>query len=216
MTISTNCILCKHNSLHLFHQDKNRKYYRCDHCKLVQVPKIYHLSLEEEKKRYDLHENNIDDPLYRNFLSKLSSQLLPLLPQSAVGFDFGCGPSPALADIFNRAGFEMDIFDAFYYPDKHYLTKKYSFITSTEVVEHLANPGKEIEKLWDLLLPQGYLAIMTGMVINKARFENWSYIRDLTHICFFSLETFNWLTHHLEAELVLSTQNIVILQKPDQ
>ncbi|MGM0596888.1 MAG: class I SAM-dependent methyltransferase [Myxococcota bacterium] len=214
MINSSNCILCNHQNLHLFHQDKSRKYYRCNHCKLVQVPKFYHLSLEEEKKRYDLHENQIDDPQYRNFLSQLSSRLIPLLPQGAKGFDFGCGPGPGLADILKKAGFEMDIFDPFYYPDKLYLTKKYNFITSTEVVEHLAKPGREIEKLWNLLLPQGHLAIMTGMVINKARFKNWSYIRDLSHICFFSLETFDWLTHHLGGKLILSTQNVVILKKP--
>jgi hypothetical protein len=39
----------------------------------------------------------------------------------------------------------------------------YSFITTTEVVEHLRDAGREIQRLWAHLRPGGMLLIQTGM-----------------------------------------------------
>ena len=50
-------------------------------------------------------------------------------------------------------------YDLYYFPEKGYLTKKYDFITCTEVVEHFRKPLDEF-KLFDKILKiKGVLAI---------------------------------------------------------
>ncbi|WP_143711219.1 methyltransferase domain-containing protein [Shewanella piezotolerans] len=50
-----------------------------------------------------------------------------------------------------------------------------------------------LRKLDSLLKPGATLVVMTKRVIDKAAFTQWHYKRDLTHICFYSIETFKWI-----------------------
>ena len=63
----------------------------------------------------------------------------------------------------------------------------FDFITSTEVIEHVADPGKFLRELNELLRPGGFLALMTQFKPSGDReFFQWWYRQDLTHISFFS------------------------------
>ena len=46
-----------------------------------------------------------------------------------MGLDFGCGPGPALADMMQSEGNEMEIYDPFCFPNQDALSKTYDFIT---------------------------------------------------------------------------------------
>ena len=35
------------------------------------------------------------------------------------GLDYGCGYAPALADIFKKDGFNIDVYDPFFFPNKN-------------------------------------------------------------------------------------------------
>ena len=208
------CPLC--HTLHTtpYHRDRQREYFRCRICRLVFVPPGYHLAREAEKAEYDRHQNPTDDPGYRRFLSRLFLPLQARLAPGSRGLDFGAGPGPALAAMLRAAGHEVAIYDPFYAPDQAVLDARYDFITASEVVEHLRRPGPDLDRLYRLLTPGGLLGIMTKRVIDRERFARWHYIRDPTHICFFSRSTFTWLADRWSARLDIVDRDVIIIEKP--
>lgn len=112
----------------------------------------------------------------------------------------------------------MALYDPFYAPDRSVLSANYDFITLSEVAEHLAEPGRELDRLWRLLTPGGWLGIMTKRVRDPDAFKTWHYIKDPTHIAFFSEATFEWLAERWtvrgkRATLVFARDDVVLLQK---
>ncbi len=204
------CPLCSNENLDLFFEDKKRIYLRCSYCKLVFVPSRYWLSAEEEKAIYDLHENDAQDEGYRQFLSRLSVPLLEKLGSKQKGLDFGCGPGPALSVLLEQQGHQVDLYDPFFYDDPSVFSKSYDFICATEVVEHLHNPDKEFSTLFGILKRGGRLGIMTKLVTNKQAFSKWHYIRDMTHICFYTRNTFEYLTQRYHARLSFIANDVIL------
>ncbi len=198
------CPLCHSADNTLFCRDNSREYWRCRICLLVFVPEKQHLTAAQEKAIYDLHENQPDDPGYRQFLSRLAIPISTRLTKGAYGLDYGCGPGPALPSMLIEQGFEMELFDPIYARHTRLLNFRYDFITCTEVVEHFRNPIVEFERLFSILNPNGWLGIMTKQVINAEAFSCWHYKNDLTHISFFSKSTFSWLaaSYHCRVEFV--------------
>jgi hypothetical protein len=207
------CPLCDHGPAETFHEDKNRIYLRCDHCALIFVPARYWLSPEEEKAEYDLHQNDPGDPGYRQFLSRLAMPLLARLEPGGQGLDFGCGPGPALAEWMREHGHAMDLFDPFYYDRPEVFEKRYDFICASEVLEHLRRPRFELHRLFGLLKSNGHLGLMTKLVIDRDAFRRWHYIRDPTHICFYSRRTFAFLGKAWGARVQFVDKDVVILEK---
>jgi hypothetical protein len=207
------CTLCG-ASCAPFHTDRKREYWRCAECLLVQVPTAWHLGPAAERAEYDLHENSLEDPGYRRFLARLADPLVERLPAGAEGLDFGCGPAPALARMLSERGFVMGLYDPYYHPVTDWAERTWDFITATEVVEHLARPGFELNRLWSSIKPGGWLAIMTKRVIDQQAFTRWHYKNDPTHICFFSEATFAWLADRWGAELQLTGADVALLRKP--
>lgn len=207
------CPLCGCEDLELYFEDKNRIYLCCFYCTLVFVPKPYWLSAEDEKAIYDLHENDARDPGYRQFLSRLSTPLLERLGSKKKGLDFGCGPGPTLSVMLEEAGHRVELFDPIYYNDPKVLNKEYDFICATEVVEHLRDPDKEFTSLFRMLKRGRWLGIMTKLVIDRDAFSHWHYIRDLTHVCFYSRSTFEYLAKRFGAELDFVANDVVLLKK---
>ena len=105
------CPLCKKSNINTYHRGKTREYLECGTCKLVFVPKKFHLNKTEEKAQYDLHENNPGDMSYRKFLSKLFKPLNSLMKPNSYGLDFGSGPGPTLNLMFAEVGHRVEDFD---------------------------------------------------------------------------------------------------------
>ena len=207
------CPLCQNDKFTLYFKDKYRSYFQCSVCKLVFVPKEYYVSIEDEKADYDHHQNSASDPGYRRFLSRLTQPLCDVMPSQQHGLDFGCGPGPALSALMEEKGHKMDLYDPIYYPDSAVLDKKYDFICATEVVEHFQDIKKHFDRLFDLLKPHGWLGIMTKLVKDQEAFKNWHYIRDKTHISFFSKETFLFIAPHYKADLNFIAKDVILLHK---
>ncbi|UTA49270.1 class I SAM-dependent methyltransferase [Simiduia sp. 21SJ11W-1] len=200
----------------LFHEDKRREYFQCPRCELVFVPERWHVDSTREKAEYDLHDNSLHDTGYLKFLRRLGEPLVARLGKhgcGAKGLDVGCGPGPALQHWLNGQGFEVQVFDKFYAPDARALLAYYDFITATEVVEHLRAPGLFLHSLWQLLRAGGYLGLMTKRVKNREAFVNWHYKNDITHIAFFSEQSFHWLAREWGAELEFVDSDVVIFRK---
>ncbi len=212
---SCSCPLCGAAGAQPFSEDKHRHYRRCSNCHLVFVPAAYRVSAEREKAEYDLHKNSPGDPGYRRFLGRLFVPLQKRLAPGSFGLDFGSGPGPTLSVMFEETGHRMAIHDAFYAPETHVFSERYDFITATEVFEHLHRPGFELERLWGCLKPGGCLGVMTKLVRDREAFAGWHYKNDITHVCFFSRETFQWLAHRWGARLEFHGDDVILLTKPE-
>lgn len=209
------CPLCLSSQTEFYHQDKRRHYYQCGECALVFVEPAARLELDEEKAAYDNHENDIHDEGYRTFLSRMSAPILDEFKDKpdVCGLDFGCGPGPALADIFSTNGIQMNIFDPIYANTPDVLSQQYDFVTCTEAIEHFYYPNQEWETLKSLIKPKGVLGIMTKLVIDKEAFGRWHYKNDITHVCFFSRQTFEFLAERDNLSVDFIGSDVILFKK---
>jgi SAM-dependent methyltransferase len=207
------CPLCKSLKTFLFEEMENKKYFICRVCDLVFLPRKYHLSPNEEKKRYDLHENDPSDEDYRNFLSRLAKPIKEMVKLPARGLDYGSGPVPVLANMLEEESYEMKIYDPYYAKNDSIFNVNYDFICCSEVFEHFANPGDQIEKLLNILRVNGILGIMTDIRQESTKFTNWHYRRDPTHVCFYSDNTMNWISEDYDLTRFKISKRVNIFQK---
>ncbi|MBM7071716.1 class I SAM-dependent methyltransferase [Shewanella sp. 202IG2-18] len=207
------CVLCKQPSLTFYHQDKQREYWQCQHCLLVQVPKSFHLTVEQEKAEYDKHDNQDDDAGYRRFLSRCLDPVLEMVSPQQQGLDFGCGEGRVLSKMAQEAGFAMSNYDLFYANDNSVLEQQYDFITATEVIEHIYDAQGTFELFDDRLKTGGMLALMTKRIKDVDAFSRWHYKNDPTHICFYSEYTFEWLANSYNWHFEFVANDVVLLFK---
>ncbi|MFH7564981.1 class I SAM-dependent methyltransferase [Oceanimonas smirnovii] len=214
LSLSVCCPLCAAPDHSLFYQD-HRAYYQCARCRLIFVDPAARLTQNAEKAEYDLHQNDAQDAGYRRFLSRLASPLMARLGAGSKGLDFGCGPGPALAAMFNEAGFTVTTYDPYYadYPER--LQQQYDFVTCTEAIEHFYQPGREWQRLLTMLKPGGWLGIMTKLARDQAAFATWHYKQDPTHVCFFSRDTFMWLAERDGLGIEFIGADVILLHKPE-
>lgn len=214
MSGETHCPLCGGPPGEFFCGDRRRDYLRCGTCALVYVPSRWLLDAAAERAQYDLHDNRVDDPAYRRFLSRLADPLLARLEAPCHGLDFGSGPGPALAAMLEEAGHRVSLYDPFYAPDRTVFAARYAFVTATEVVEHLHRPGEELDRLWSLLEPGGWLGIMTKLVTEREAFRGWHYKNDPTHVCFFSRRSWVWWAAEKGVRPEFEAADVILLRRP--
>jgi 2-polyprenyl-3-methyl-5-hydroxy-6-metoxy-1,4-benzoquinol methylase len=207
------CIVCKSKSVELFKTRDNKEYWCCDNCSAKFLDKKYYISMAEEKERYLEHNNEVNDENYRAFLSRLSTPLKERLSPNSKGLDFGCGHGPALAYMLSADGFDVDLYDPFFFPNKTIFSKQYDFITCTETAEHFFDPSKEFDILDGLLKPQGWLGIMTSFLTTEDAFEGWYYRRDPTHVVFYSEKTFEVIATQRNLKCEIPYKDVVLLRK---
>ncbi len=170
--------------------------------------------LATEHARYLEHNNEVDDPDYREFLARLWVHVRQRVAQGASGLDYGAGPGPALVAMMREDGFEADGYDPIFAPDTELLERTYDFIVCTETAEHMHRPGDEFSRLGGMLRPGGLLGVMTSFADNLDAFENWHYRRDPTHVAFYSAGTMTWIAGHMGCQLELPAKNVAIFRKP--
>lgn len=214
------CILCNSPNIQPFYEDTSEvyasDYYQCKRCRLIFAPPKDRPGPKKELARYETHENDPEDEGYRNFLSQLRDPLSALLDPRSKGLDFGSGPGPTLHLMFEEKGHKMKIYDPFYADNPEVFEEMYDFITATEVVEHLYHPGEEFSRLWSCLRPGGYLGIMTKRAEDdESFFADWHYRLDITHVTFYTKETFKWLAKHWGAEVSFKSKRVTIFKKPE-
>lgn len=207
------CNICGSDAVESFQTSDQKIYWNCSHCGGKFLDKDFLLKSNDEKERYLEHNNEIDDPEYRAFLAKLAIPLKEKILPSSRGLDFGCGHGPALADMFKKDGFEVLLYDPFFYPDTKVLSQQYDFITCTETAEHFHDPWKEFNMLNNLLKPGGWLGIMTCFLTTDDMFESWYYRRDPTHVTFYAEKTFQVIASQRNWICEVQSKDIALLQK---
>jgi len=192
------------------------KYHHCKFCEYIfKSPEVYQ-SIEVQKARYDLHENDENHPGYAAYFQRFLDFVLPRAGHPASALDFGCGSSALLAKMLKRNGIACDYYDPIYHPGNLDNSKKYELIVSTEVFEHLHQPKEVFETLLKHLETGGYLAIQTQFHPNETEaFKKWYYHQDPTHIVFFRAKTFKVLCGIYGCEFVGDNgKNMVVIKKP--
>ncbi len=206
-----NCTLCNGARVKLFKKIKYKNYYKCADCDLVFLDKKHYLNIDEEKIRYDFHQNNIEDKAYVEFLNRVIKPTKSFIQNDDIGLDFGCGPNPVLAKLIENSGNNCDFYDPIYFPNLP--EKKYNFIFATECFEHFYSSNNELKKILNLLSPNGILAIMTELNNKSEKFSDWYYIKDPTHVCFYSENTVEFICKTFGFELIYSDKKRVFVLK---
>ncbi|MGR3495941.1 class I SAM-dependent methyltransferase [Citreimonas sp.] len=191
-----------------------RAYFRCPTCAARFLDPAHHPAPADERAHYLHHENDVHDPRYRRFLSKLADPLLARLAPGARGLDYGCGPGPALAAMLREAGHAVALYDPAFAPDPAPLKTTYDFVTCTEVAEHFHHPAHEFARLRALVRPGGWLAVMTCFQTDDARFADWHYRKDPTHVVFYREETFRHLARAWGWSRAVPVKDVVLMQRP--
>ena len=207
------CPLCQSNKTESYYFDQAQQYYHCSNCDLIFLSAEHFLTADEEKDRYELHNNNPCDPSYRKFLSKVLNPVTALVKKGAQGLDFGSGPGPTLSVMFEEQGFKVDLFDKYYANNPSVFDNQYDFITATEVVEHLHEPAEVLDRLYQMLNAQGVLAIMTSLHNYAGDFSSWHYKNDPTHVCFYSKTSMNYLATKFGATVKFYGKDVVLFIK---
>ncbi|MDP2698230.1 class I SAM-dependent methyltransferase [Thalassospira sp.] len=213
MSLPDICPVCLSSQIRPFMQIEDQDYWRCIPCEATFLDPSCWLSQRDERAQYGLHENGNGDAGYRGFLSKLAIPLLKRLPAGQKGLDYGCGPGPVLADILRKAGHDMIHYDPCFFAHPPPFDQTFDFITCTEVAEHFHRPAVEFDRLDQMLRPGGILAVMTCFQNDDARFANWHYRRDPTHVVFYRSTTFDHLARIRGWICDFPARNIVLMTK---
>ena len=208
------CPVCEEADARFFADVDGRKYWRCGRCAATFLSPAQLPDPAEEKREYDKHRNDVDDPGYRRFLARLADPLLQRLTPNSVGLDYGCGPGPALGTMLEAAGHRVRLFDPIYQAEDAALERCYDFITCTEVVEHMHRPADEFRRLDALLRPGGLLGIMTTFQTDDTRFADWHYRRDPTHVVFYRESTLAFIADRMDWTIEVPHANVAIFRKP--
>ncbi len=172
-----------------------------------------HVTASEELAQYSLHQNNPQDVNYRKFLAPAKAAVVKNLAALSKGIDFGCGPGPTLSVMLEEAGFKVQKFDKYFYPDPSVLGEIYDFVTCTEVIEHVHDLEAFIQQLLVLLRPGGLLVLMTRILQEDIEFKSWHYRIDPTHISFLRPRTVEVMCERYGLTLLELTGQLIVLRK---
>jgi SAM-dependent methyltransferase len=208
--MNTSCLICSAETYEKSDR-KGRVFHFCTECFFISLDPRFYLTFEEERRRYELHNNDSGNDGYRNWLETfIGDAVRPNINLKSRILDFGSGPNPCLQEILINEGYSVDIYD------KHFhdipIIGLYDMITSTEVFEHVHAPQTVVKTLQSHLKPGGYLAIKTSMRPESDEdFLKWWYKEDKTHISFFSMETINFLASMTGLTVNYSDNHSVII-----
>ncbi|MDD2478595.1 MAG: class I SAM-dependent methyltransferase [Victivallaceae bacterium] len=206
-----NCTLCgsEVEKLTVF---RGNQYFSCGEChSIILNPKSY-VSAIEEKKRYEEHNNDVEDKRYQKFVSPIVEKVLADYKEDHKGLDFGAGTGPVITKLLKEKGYNVAIYDPFFanYPER--LKEQYDYVMSCEVIEHFHNPKKEFELLKSLLKSGGTLYIKTELYSDDIDFDSWYYKNDITHVFFYHRKTLEWIKRTYEFSNLEIKKDIIIFK----
>ena len=207
--MTMHCTLCENPLI----KKVDEFYFHCTICDAYVKDCQFYINYQQEKKRYEAHNNDVNDVGYQRFTSPITHFILENYETNHLGLDFGCGNGPVISQQLQKKEYQIKLYDPFFYPDKSYLYVQYDYIFSCEVFEHFHHPKIEIENLLPILKPKGRLLIMTHLHDDVSNFSNWYYRRDPTHVFLYSYKTFAYIALKYQLSLKIHNNRFIILQK---
>ena len=211
--VSKTCPLCPEPKAEQRLRTLGRTYFRCGGCDLLFVGPGDRPTRAEERDHYRSHRNDPTDGAYRDFLDRLLKPLCEKLTAGAEGIDFGSGPGPTASVMLVERGPPTALYDPFFSPDRSVLEKRYDFLTCSETAEHFHDPAASWSLIDRLVRPGGWVGVMTEMTDRRLS-EDWWYLRDPTHVCFYSVQTMAWIGRRFGWRLETPHKNVVLFHKP--
>lgn len=178
------CTLCGSGTV-LFHRFRKKQYHRCTGCRSILMNPRFYLSREDEKKRYEEHNNDVEDPGYQRFVAPIVAKVTEKFKPENPGLDYGAGPGPVITKLLRDKGYRVELYDPFFWDNAPALDRTYDYIACCEVIEHFHSPRQEFALLRSLLKTGGSLYCMTEIYSDDLNFEEWYYKNDPTHVFFY-------------------------------
>lgn len=203
------CTLCGSELIN----KKDDYFYDCDTCKALVKDEKYYITADEEKARYETHNNDVHDIRYQNFTSPISNYVIEKFLPEHKGLDFGSGTGPVISSVLKKKDYDIDQYDPFFAPNQSILNNRYDYIVSCEVFEHFHKPKIEIDRLTSLLKVNGALLIMTMLYNDEIDFNMWYYHKDPTHVFIYRKETFEFIAKKKKLEIDILTDRFIALKK---
>ena len=195
------CRLCGFDRLTLVSQDKRRAFYICENCELISVPKRYWLSADDEKKRYELHNNTLSNDGYVKFLSQMADEVQKVCDSNSRVLDFGSGANAVLSQLLNKKNINCRAYDPLFDKFLQNSGERFNIIVLCEVIEHLKNIRGEFEFIDKHLSKDGKIILRTQIYYDISKFSGWWYAQDAAHINFFNKKSLQTTAGLLNKEL---------------
>lgn len=186
---------------------KHKSYFIDDELLILRLSKEHYINETLEKSRY-LKHNNSGEGYFKYHQNLYEAFIKPYLNEG-LSLDFGCGPTKVYEQLIENTL----SYDKYFFNNKTIFKKKFDNIILIEVLEHLKNPEDNIKLLTSLLNKGGRLFISTHFYdINKL--DNWWYLRDETHVCFYNLDSFTKIGQRYHLDLVYTDkEKLIVLEK---
>ena len=182
---------------HFFRNVGHRDYFKCSICSSIMLHPKYYLSPEEERARYEKHNNNPEDIGYQRFVAPIVTAIKERFAPGDMGLDFGAGTVPVITKLLHDAGYSVQVYDPYFHNNLGVLQARYDYIACCEVVEHFHHPVKDFELLRSLLQRDGVLYCKTDIYMEEIDFAKWYYKNDPTHVFFYHEDAFRWIQQNL-------------------
>jgi SAM-dependent methyltransferase len=205
-----NCPLCNSSSVSTFSKNAKAEYFSCSVCEGIFLSADYFLSKDDELRRYNQHNNDINDVRYRKFTEPFVTAVMNDFGKNDIGLDFGAGPGPVISKVLTEKGYHIRQYDPFYHNDPDLLTNQYDYIVCCEVVEHFNHPRQEFMLLKNLLKSGGKLYVKTALYSPEIDFKKWHYRNDPTHVFFYRESTLGFIKDHLGFSQLEMNEGIII------
>lgn len=206
------CILCEGTTKE-FWKSKKREFVECTNCGGIQLLPEFYVSKNIEKERYLSHNNDIEDPRYQNFVSPITFRILEDFSTEKKGLDYGCGTGPVATTELEKEGFNIVLYDPYFYPNKEVLNTTYDFIICCEVMEHFYEPKREFSDLATRLNSGGKLYCKTSIYSKEINFDNWFYKNDPTHVFFYTEKSLEWIKDNLGFSKLEIHPKVIVFSK---
>ena len=183
-----NCALCRTAECQPAGIVGQRHLFSCPSCGLVSIPSGYHLSVENERARYDLHDNSADNDGYVRFLSQVAEVVEKNAGSGVRVLDFGCGRNAVLTGILEARGIQCDAYDPLYdHPlPVPFPAATYGAVILCEVIEHCRDLQAVFGLAGTLCTRDASIVVRTRCYPEEVDWSRWWYAQDTTHINFFS------------------------------
>ena len=140
--------------------------------------------------------------------------------------DYGSGPGPVMVDLLREAGYDATGWDPFFANDPATIgvgcgvgcaagaAPSFEAVVSVETFEHFAEPRLEMERIVGLLRSDGLLIVQTLFHHGPETIADWWYVRDPTHVAFYSHATLDWICQAFGLTMIFQDEkNLAVLCK---